>query len=60
MISLMSSLPSNLSTLGQVLKLTQAIMDKFLQVVRTSFKFELHNSNWLIDSILNASWTIVM
>jgi hypothetical protein len=36
----MSSLPSNLSTLGQVLKLTKAIMDQFSQVyifqVRTS------------------------
>ena len=31
-VSLMSRLPSNLSTLGQVLKLTQAIMDKFSQV----------------------------
>ena len=31
-VSLMSGLPSNLSTLGQVLKLTQAIMDKFSQV----------------------------
>ena len=32
----MSSLPSNLSTLGQVLKLTKAIMDKFSQVVHLS------------------------
>ena len=29
----MSGLPSNLSTLGQVLKLTKAIMDQFSQVV---------------------------
>ena len=35
-VSLMSSLPtvsSNLSTLGQVLKLTKAIMDQFSQVI---------------------------
>jgi hypothetical protein len=32
----MSSLPSNLSTLGQVLKLTKAIMDQFSQVVHLS------------------------
>ena len=31
-VSLMGSLPSNLSTLGQVLKLTKAIMDRFSQV----------------------------
>ena len=37
-ISLMSSLPmpSNLSTLGQVLKLTKSIMDQFSQVVHLS------------------------
>ena len=35
-VSLMSSLPSNLSTLGQVLKLTKAIMDQFSQVVHLS------------------------
>jgi hypothetical protein len=35
-VSLMSSLPSNLSTLGQVLKLTKTIMDKFSQVVHLS------------------------
>ena len=29
----MSSLPTNLSTLGQVLKITKAIMDQFSQVV---------------------------
>ena len=32
----MSSLPSNLSTLGQVLKLTKAIMDRFSKVVHLS------------------------
>ena len=35
-VSLMSSLPSNLSTLGQVLKFTKAIMDRFSQVVHLS------------------------
>ena len=37
-VSLMSSLPmpSNLSTLGQVLKLTKTIMDQFSQVVHLS------------------------
>ena len=32
-VSRTSSLPSNLSTLGQVLNLTKAIMDQFSQVV---------------------------
>ena len=36
-VSLMGSLPSNLSTLGQVLKLTKAIMDKISQVIHLSF-----------------------
>ena len=35
-VSPMSSLPSNLSILGQVLQLTKAIMDKFSQVVHLS------------------------
>ena len=37
-VSLINSLPvpSNLSTLGQVLKLTKAIMDQFSQVVHLS------------------------
>ena len=37
-VGLMSSLPSNfiLSTLGQILKLTKAIMDHFSQVVHLS------------------------
>ena len=35
-VSLMSSLPSNLSTLGQVLKSTKAIMDQFSQVTHLS------------------------
>ena len=35
-VGVMSSLPSNLSTLWQVLKLTKAIMDQFSQVVHFS------------------------
>ena len=35
-VGLMSSLPSNLSTLGQVLRLTKAIMDQLSQVVHIS------------------------
>ena len=35
-VSLMSSLPSNLSTLVQILKFTKAIMDQFSQVVHLS------------------------
>ena len=35
-VGLMSSLPSNLSTLGQVLKLTKTIMDRFSQVIHLS------------------------
>jgi hypothetical protein len=35
-VSRTSSLPSNLSTLGQVLNLTKAIMDQFSQVVHLS------------------------
>ena len=35
-VSPMSSPPSNLSILGQVLQLTKAIMDKFSQVVHLS------------------------
>ena len=35
-VRLMSSLPSNLSTLGLVLKLTKTIMDQFSQVVHFS------------------------
>ena len=46
-IGLMGSLPSNLSTLGQVLKSTKAIMDQFSQVVHlSSLNFILEN--WLI------------
>ena len=33
----MSGLPSNVSTLGQILKLTKAIMDKISQVIHLSF-----------------------
>ena len=36
-VSLMGRLPSNLSTLGQVLKLTKDIMDKISQVIHLSF-----------------------
>ena len=35
-VGLMSSLPSNMSTLGQVLKFTKAIMDQLSQVVHLS------------------------
>ena len=35
-VGFMSSLPSNLSTLGQVLKFTKAIMDQLSQVVHLS------------------------
>ena len=35
-VGVMSSLPSNLSTLGQVLKLTKAIMDQFSKVEHSS------------------------
>ena len=43
-VNCMSSLPSNLSILGQVLKSTKAIMDQFSQVVHLSFRFQRHNS----------------
>ena len=56
-VSLMSKLPSNLSTLGQVLKLTQAIMDKFSQVVHLS-KFKPHNSNRLIEVIRYTRYSV--
>ena len=36
-VSLMSRLPSDLSTLVQVLKLTKTIMDQFSQVIHLSF-----------------------
>ena len=52
-VSLMSSLPSNLSTLGQlrqVLTLTKTIMDKFSQVVHLS-SLNLIVANWLIEVI---------
>ena len=48
--SLMSSQPSNLSTLRQVLKLTKAIMDQFSQVVRLSC-LNLIIVNRLIEAI---------
>ena len=47
---LMSSLPSNLSTLGQVLKLTKTIMDQFSQVVHLS-RLNHILVNWLIKVI---------
>ena len=37
------SLPSNLSTLGQVLNLTKAIMDQFSQVVHLSSVYEVNH-----------------
>ena len=46
-VGLMSSLPSNLSTLGQVLKFTKAIMDQLSQVVHLS-NLNLMILNWLI------------
>ena len=49
-VSLMSSLPSNLSTLVQVLKLTKAIMDQFSQVVHLS-RLNHMLVNWLIEVI---------
>ena len=49
-VSLMSSLPSNLSILVQVLKLTKAIMDRFSQVVHLS-SLNLIIVNRLIDAI---------
>ena len=44
-VSLMNGLPSNfkLSTLGQVLKLTKAIMDRFSQVVHLSSLYLIVN-----------------
>jgi len=47
-VSLMSSLPSNKSTLVQVLKLTKGIMDQFSQVVHLS---SLIIVNRLIEAI---------
>jgi hypothetical protein len=47
-VGLMSSFPSNLSTLGQVLKLTKAIMDRFSQVVHLP---RLNLINRLIESL---------
>ena len=35
-LGLMRSLPNNLSTLGQIVKLTKAIRDRFLKVVHLS------------------------
>ena len=51
-VSLMSSLPmpSNLSTLGQVLKLTKSIMDQFSQVVHLS-RLNHILVDWLIEVI---------
>ena len=46
-VSHMSSLPSSLSTLGQVLKSTKAIMDKVSQVIYLSNLIV----NWLIEVI---------
>ena len=54
-VSLMSRLPSNLSTLGQVLKLTKAIMDKCSQVVHLS---SLNLINWLIEVIRHTRYSV--
>ena len=50
-VSLMSSLPSNLSTLGQVLKFTKAIMDQLSQVVHLS-NLNLIIANRLIVEVI--------
>ena len=49
-VSHMSSFPSNLSTLGFVLKTTKAIMDKFSKVVHLS-SLNLMKANQLIEVI---------
>ena len=45
-----NSLPSDLSTLGQVLKSTKAIMDRFSQVIHLS-SLNVMIVNWLIEVI---------
>ena len=49
-VSQMSSPPSRLSTLGQVLKSTKAIMDRVVQVVYLS-SLNLIIVNWLMEVI---------
>jgi hypothetical protein len=59
-VNLMSSLPSNLSatsTLGEVLKLTKAIMDRFSQVVYLS-SLNLILVNWLIEAIRHTRYSM--
>jgi hypothetical protein len=60
-VSPMSSLPSNLSTLGQVLQITKAIMDQFSQVVHLSSinLIMAADRGDQVHPILNASWTLV-
>ena len=48
-VGLMNSLPSNLSTLGQVLQLTKPIMEQFSQVDLSSLNLIL--VNWLIEVV---------
>ena len=56
-VHLMSSVPSNLSTLGQVLKLTKAIMDKFSQVGHFS-SLDLIIVNRLIEVIRHTRYSM--
>ena len=56
-VRLMSSVPSNLSTLGQVLKLTKAIMDKFSQVGHFS-KLDFIIMNRLIEVIRHTRYSM--
>ena len=55
-VSHMSSLPSNLSTLGQVLKLTKVIMDHVSQVVHLS-SLDLIIANRLIEVIRHTRYS---
>jgi hypothetical protein len=56
-VSRTSSLPSNLSTLGQVLNLTKAIMDQFSQVVHLS-SLNLVILNRLIEMIRYTRYSV--
>ena len=56
-VRLMSSVPSNLSTLGQVLKLTKAVMDKFSQVGHFS-SLDLIIMNRLIEAIRHTRYSM--
>ena len=56
-VSDMSSPPSSLSTLGQVLKVTKAIMDQVSQVVHFS-SLNLIIVNWLITVIRHTRYSM--